>query len=72
MSEQTHNPEFFIVTFTADIKYSDNIQRITKTINWPNTDVTHGLITDAYVEFLQGCGFFVDAEDLYSGAESGD
>lgn len=72
MSEQQRNPEFFIVTFSADINYGDNIQRVTKTVNWPSSGVTHGLITDAYIDFLKGCGFAVEAEDLYSGLDNGD
>lgn len=71
MSEQ-RNTEFFIVNMTADINYGDNIQRITKTVNWPTSGLTHGLITDAYIDFLNGCGFVVTAEDLYSGNEMGD
>jgi hypothetical protein len=59
------SPPEFRVNFTADITYEDGRQEyVTKQVTFDNTFLQHPSITEAYIDFLNGCGFVVTEENI--------
>jgi hypothetical protein len=59
------SPPEFRVSFSADITYEDGRQEyVTKQVTFDNTFLQHPNITEAYIDFLNGCGFVVTEENL--------
>jgi len=58
-------PPQFRVRFSAQITYEDGrYEYVTKDVTFDNTFLQHGEITEAYIDFLNGCGFVVQKDDL--------